>query len=55
MSANDKIIRIIKREEVERSKDSSNLSRKTERQIRREMLKRVTSWVDEKKENKRFP
>jgi hypothetical protein len=52
MSLNDKAIKIIRREELERLKDPSSFSTKTVRQTRREMLQTVTSWIEKQREKK---
>ena len=52
MSLNDKAIKIIKREELERLKDPSSISSKTDRQTRREMFQTVTSWIEKQKDKK---
>ena len=52
MSLNDKAIKIIKREELERLKDPSSFSTKTDRQTKREMLQTVTAWIEKQREKK---
>ena len=56
MSANDKTIRIIKREQRESLAGQQEIiasDLKTENQTRREISETVTSWIEEQRERKK--
>jgi len=56
MSANDKTIRIIKREQRQFSagqQETLGSELKTERQMRREIFETITSWIEEQRQRKK--
>jgi hypothetical protein len=56
MAANDKTIRIIKREQRESDSGQQELTEcelKTERQTRREIFETITLWIEEQRQRKK--
>jgi hypothetical protein len=56
MSATDRTIKIVKREEretLDEEREKSDARLKTEIQIRREILQTVTSWIERQREAKK--